>query len=203
MKKPPQGAARTRTRRPRALRNDDECGEIGAAAHRGHIQPAGGRTVNFGGRMGNRRSTSAGLPRPGASCGQTCELTVDEPRFLVRKQKVRGITLGIQKYRLTWGFTSAKVSDVPDSACRPGLRHRVCRTKPQGGGRRKTGSVHEVEAGSGGAIRHTATPDRALDLSGATEEWSGAEAPEVTPTDFRSGGSHDAETEGTGLPGSA
>jgi len=56
-----------------------------------------------------------------SSCGQTCARTVDEPIFLVRKRKVRGITLGIQKYLLTCGFTSAKVSDVPDSARRPGL----------------------------------------------------------------------------------
>ena len=61
-----------------------------------------------------------------SSCGQTCVRTVDERTFLVSKRKVRGITLGIQKYLLTCGFTSAKVSDVPDSARRPGLGYRVC-----------------------------------------------------------------------------
>ena len=61
-------------------------------------------------------------------------------------------------------------------------------------GRRKTGPVHEVKAGSGGAIRHTATPDRVHGLPGTTEGWSGAEASEVTPTDLRGGGSHGAET---------
>ena len=148
MKKPPRRAARTRTRRPRALRTDDECGEIRAAAHRGHIQPAGGRIVNVGGRRGPHGARSWPFANA-SSCGQTCELTVDDGTFLVSKQKVRGITLGIQKYPLTWGFTSAKVSDVPDSACRPGLRHRVCRTKPQGGGRRKTGLGPRGESGFG------------------------------------------------------
>ena len=88
---------------------------------------------------------------------------------------------------------------MPTGAETPSLSNEAAR-------RRETenrSSVHEVKAGSGGAICHTATPDRVLGLPGATEGWSGAEASEVTPTDLRGGGSHDAETEGTGLPGSA
>jgi hypothetical protein len=67
-----------------------------------------------------------------------------------------GITLGIQKYPLTWGYPFAKVSDVPGSARQPGLDDRVFRATPSGRARGKTAPVHEAEATPGGARSHAA-----------------------------------------------
>ena len=148
MKKPPHGAARTRTRGHVRYGMMMNAAVFTVLLIGGTFNPLTGpsstREDNVGPSCGGRHAR-----RDLSGCGQTCARTVDDALFLVRKRKVRGITLGIQKYPLTWGFPFAKVSDVPGSACRPGLRHRVCRTKPQGGGRRKTGFSRRGGSGFG------------------------------------------------------
>jgi hypothetical protein len=148
MKKPPHGAARTRTRghvRYGMMMNAARSPEVFTVLliDRSFNPLAGAPSTSATSKRRLRH------PNDRSGCGKTCARTVDDATFLVSKRKVRGITLGIRKYPLTWGFTFAKVSDVPDSACRPGLRHRVCRTKPQGGGRRKTGLGPRGESGFG------------------------------------------------------
>lgn len=56
---------------------------------------------------------------------------------------------------MTWGFSSAKVSLVPESARRPGPGNRVARRTPPGDPRAMTSSAHEAEAGPDGARNHS------------------------------------------------
>jgi hypothetical protein len=69
-------------------------------------------------------------------------------------RKVRWITLGIRKYFLTWDFPGANVSLVPESACKPGSRDRVCEVSPSGLVERKTDPIHEARAAPVGARSH-------------------------------------------------
>ncbi len=74
-----------------------------------------------------------------------CERTVDDRRNPGDCRKVRGITLGIRKYRLTRGFVFARVMNVPESARQPGANDRVAqhRSSERCGG--VTSSVHEAQ----------------------------------------------------------
>lgn len=91
----------------------------------------------------------------GQSCARACVRKVDDDTNPGDCEKVRGITLGIEKYPLTWCFSSAKVSLVPESARRPGPGNRVVRRTPPGDPSAITSSVHEAKAGPDGARNHS------------------------------------------------
>ena len=106
---------------------------------------------------------------------------------------------------MTWGYPSAKVSDVPGSARQPGPDDRVFRATPSGRARGKTAPVHEAEATPDGARSHapkrrapgnrggerrgTASRPRAAGLPEATGSEAPAEAtgaPQLHPRTLRS-----------------
>lgn len=76
---------------------------------------------------------------------RSCERTVDDRGNPGDSGKVRGITLGIQKYPLTRCFVFARVMDVPESARRPGANNRVAQHRSSERSRVVTSSSHEAQ----------------------------------------------------------
>lgn len=100
----------------------------------------------------------------------------------------------IQKYRLTCGFLCASVSLVPESACQPGLRDRVCRTKIA----RATGQRREAEnglrprGGSGSGRSEKLAPKHRVagqpETAGGGALWTkDEEAPQLRPRPRKGG----------------
>lgn len=119
--------------------------------------------------------------------GHPCARTVDEERNVGDCEEVRGITLCIRKYPLTWCFVFAKVCLVPVSAAptgaeraslsrtsfgadREGKRARSTRCKRLREGREATASERRAPGDRSGERRSNATSHRASGSPMATED---------------------------------
>jgi hypothetical protein len=162
------------------------------------IQPAPPHVVNARPRqhrppaLSNHTARSRELHRPtvdnhGENRHSTCERAVDDRRNPGDSWKVQGITLGIQKYPLTWCFSSANVSTrtgerTPTGAGKPGRSRPIFGSEESDHGPGPRG-----ESGSGRGKKPHASTHRATGQPEVTDgEVSGptaSRAPQLRGTE--------------------